>query len=286
MCYSDWIDNGIISLVDLYDQNTGQFFTYNNFCNFYHIKTPFTVFEGLKKAIFKNWPFLKTLSLSSTEMGKYPQPLTIILENVRGVKNIYDIFTKHLLKKVSFKYIDKWNRDLEEDNIFESLNLEKINCLVFKITKDVKLRWLQYRFLHRILPTNILLHKMKIVVSPLCTFCNNELETYCHLFFECLHVRTFVSSLQEWIDNTCDAVCTINLKNILFGYPCKAGNIENIVFLLLKQYIYFCRYKNKKPCLIEFKRHFGIYYRAEKQMYKNNGTFLRRWLLWHSLFDV
>ena len=51
------------------------------------------------------------------------------------------------------------------------LDWEKIYLLPFKTTLHTKLREFQYKILNRILYTNVMLFKFKIVDSPLCYFC-------------------------------------------------------------------------------------------------------------------
>ena len=71
------------------------------------------------------------------------------------------------------------------------LDWERIYSLHFKVTLDTKLREFQYKILHRICYTNDMLFKFRIVDSPLCYFCGEEIETLEHFFFHCERVRTF-----------------------------------------------------------------------------------------------
>ena len=64
---------------------------------------------------------------------------------------------------------------------------KKIYPINISISKDMKLRGFQYRYLNRIVPTNKFLTKCPIVSSSLCEFCNMEIETTHHLFWECIH---------------------------------------------------------------------------------------------------
>ena len=57
------------------------------------------------------------------------------------------------------------------------LDWEKIYSLSFQTTLDTKLREFQYKVLHRVCYTNKMLLKFRIVDSPLCYFCNEEIET-------------------------------------------------------------------------------------------------------------
>ena len=73
----------------------------------------------------------------------------------------------------------------------EKSELTKIYLLPFKATREIKLTMFQYKIIHRILPTNSLLHKMKKVASPSCPFCPSECQTLWHLFINCMHASSF-----------------------------------------------------------------------------------------------
>jgi len=67
----------------------------------------------------------------------------------------------------------------------------EIYALPFKVTLDTKLRAFQYRFLNRIVYANDKLFAFKVVDSPYCRFCKNEVESPEHLFFFCKVVDMF-----------------------------------------------------------------------------------------------
>ena len=93
-----------------------------------------------------------------------------------------------------FNISSTFNRRSESET-FE-LDWERTFSLPFKITLDIKLREIQYKILPRICYTNFLLFKFGLAVSsPLCHFCNKELETLEHFFFYCSKVSTFWSEL-------------------------------------------------------------------------------------------
>lgn len=58
------------------------------------------------------------------------------------------------------------------------------NMLFFKITKDVQLRWFNYRIVHQIFATNTYLYKFGIADSELCKFCGYNAETLGYLFWK------------------------------------------------------------------------------------------------------
>ena len=68
--------------------------------------------------------------------------------------------------------------------------------LPFLCSLETKLREFQYKILNHILFTNSLLYKIKMVDSPLCSFCSMQDETTEHLFFHCDKVRLFWEELK------------------------------------------------------------------------------------------
>ena len=72
----------------------------------------------------------------------------------------------------------------------ENYNWETKYCNVFKCTNDTYIQWLQTQIIHRILPTNSLLYKMKLVDTNSCNFCLTQEETLHHLFIDSEKVKS------------------------------------------------------------------------------------------------
>ena len=69
----------------------------------------------------------------------------------------------------------------------------------FQVTLDTYTRDFQYKILNRILFTNAKLSKLKLVESPLCTFCGKDEETPEHLFVFCQSSRAFWKEISSWL---------------------------------------------------------------------------------------
>ena len=52
---------------------------------------------------------------------------------------------------------------------------------------------------HKILDTNTLLYKIKLIGGPKCTFCNKTDETIEHLLWECECVKRFLNETISWL---------------------------------------------------------------------------------------
>lgn len=68
------------------------------------------------------------------------------------------------------------------------MSCANILCKIKIFTKDIQLRWLQYRIIYRIFATNSQLFKLKIVKTELCAFCNTDVENLTHFLLECIYV--------------------------------------------------------------------------------------------------
>ena len=81
------------------------------------------------------------------------------------------------------------------DNTISYLDWQNIYLLPGYTTIDTSTRVFQYKILNRILYTNKILFKMKLVASPMCTFCHDHEESLEYLFFYCSYAQEFWRSV-------------------------------------------------------------------------------------------
>ena len=127
-------------------------------------------------------------------------------------------------------------------------------CLAAKCTKSTKLINFQYRILHRVLPTNLFLTKIKIIQDPNCSFCHNHHENLIHLFWDCEIVSAFWENVTE---KQCNLIATNYQKNIFIYLRLRPDTSQfslqlNFCFLLARHHIWSCRANNKTPLLTSF----------------------------------
>ena len=85
---------------------------------------------------------------------------------------------------------------------------KKLYSLAFETTLDTKLREFQYKILNLIVFTNEKLHRFKMVDSPLCAFCNAEVESLEHLLYFCKSLSVFWKEVLSWIAADAKFYCT------------------------------------------------------------------------------
>ena len=86
----------------------------------------------------------------------------------------------------------------------------------FEVTSDTYLRSFQYKFITRIIPTNVFLYKCKIKSSNICDFCSSYNETFEYLFWECRFVQILWNELTKLFQRNKINV-KLHLKEICLG---------------------------------------------------------------------
>ncbi len=103
--------------------------------------------------------------------------------------------------------------------------LQKLNITVdetiwqipSKSTKETRLKELQWKILHNIYPTNILLHKMKIVDNNKCSYCIQEIDYLEHLFYSCPLVKSFWKRFEAYLRGIIGKHIPLGVHDVLFG---------------------------------------------------------------------
>jgi len=94
-----------------------------------------------------------------------------------------------------------------------------------------------------------MLFKFTAVVSPLCYFCGEEIETLEHFFFFRERVRTFWKELNTILKSQKITSSSFDVKDVIFGlfHPENNSILVNYIILESKYFIY--RSKLKKTSL-------------------------------------
>ena len=76
---------------------------------------------------------------------------------------------------------------------------DKIWGLAKDVTREIRLKELNWKILHNIYPTNIMLHKMKHRTNNKCCLCPNKIDFVEHFFYECFKVKQFWNYIEYYI---------------------------------------------------------------------------------------
>ena len=85
------------------------------------------------------------------------------------------------------------------------------------VTKETRLRVLQWNILHNIYLTNILLCKMKVRDNQMCSYCNDAVDYTEHFFFDCPTIQIFFNYTEQYSLITFNIETHLTVVNVLFG---------------------------------------------------------------------
>ena len=164
--------------------------------------------------------------------------------NFQGIKSrkIYEHFVKELQDTYSLQI-----RDGHSNFDFTEKEMGEIFCRPRSSTLIWKCREFQFMLLHAVVYTKEKLLQFGFVADNLCSFCQQEPETYLHLFWRCDKVKHIWQFIIEYFD--IEELKNIDWKEIHLGI---SGNTDrskciNSLIILLKYTIFKSRAENKLP---------------------------------------
>ena len=260
--YKTWLGLGIKYIKDIYDYSSKQFYSFEKIKEIYNVPNEdFLKYFSLVQSISNYWK-----SQLKHENGLIPIESKII-NQIFEVKQTNKFAYKLLLqsdKNEEDKSEQKWNSTFTN----EGLNWKKNYTTPILATGDIKIREFQYKCLKRIIPSNVFLHKCKLVDSSLCDFCHMEIETVNHMFWECMYVQTFWMQLKNYLNENGFEI-DITLKTSTFGIQDQQTNenkLKNVMILLAKYFIFKNKCKKTIPNLEAFKFYIKNRLTVEKEI--------------------
>jgi hypothetical protein len=258
--------------------SNGTFLTFDEFKNKYDCNINYLDYLGLLSSIPKKWKDdINAQDRTFSENEIIPAKCNIIYWKIVNNSNL--IQTK----------LRKWEESL---NItFTETEKKCMFTRPLETTIESGLRAFQFKLLHRILSTNKYLEIWKIKKSNLCTFCETQVETIEHLFWDCPTVCAFWQELSLCLWPYLDITDIISRKNVLFGVDTHSNStMLNHIFLIVKKYIFAQKCKEDNLKVYHFIQVLRNYYISEIEMAKryNNkrkGSILDKWKPLKHLLD-
>lgn len=235
---------GVVKVVDLFNLDTGRFFTYEEFVEDFGKVVNFLRFYQITAAIPKKWK--ETLrknqpSVQSNDLSWNDQFF--------GTKQKIPQFCyKQLQGRLPTKLnvlVTVWNNDLKTKLVQKDMQLlfKKIN----KITVSTKLRYFQYRILSKSLTTNVRVSKYNKEVKAVCSFCEEKAETIVHLFFECKFIQRIWKAVTKWLKYFHGTEVKLDMCTcILNNFKGRNAGLVNITILIVKFYVYRTKVQGEK----------------------------------------
>ena len=214
------MNRGIYTIADLADEN-GSFKPWEIVSLEFSLEpVEFLHWYGILQCRPTDWKqklHSDTFSLDSDRL--YRESIKISLSNNAvpvldtSTKSIYGSLVQSKFKPPTSKryFIVKFDIPGDEDS------WKNINSLPRKVTLDSKTRIFQCKILNNILYLNHQMFHMKIVSSPLCSFCGKSSETVEHLFLKCRYASILWIEVKQWLQPSL-ILPNLTEKLILLGF--------------------------------------------------------------------
>jgi exonuclease III len=210
--FPNWEKNGFMRLKDVLNLDTGEVFSLDEVKIRINQNQAITHFQyyAIINAIPKQWlVWLKdgnrinrqvVDNVNCNEIEKFGLKPKLILYYLRSK-----------IERVKCPCVCFWQRNINFELTEQSWRI------AFDVTKEIRLRELQWKILHNLYPTNIMLFKMGESVSSYCMHCPTVIDTLEHFFVSCPEEKRF----WEYIEGKWFALSglhvTLDVEKVLFG---------------------------------------------------------------------
>ena len=246
VAFKRWTQKGVCRIAD-FVKDDGNFLTVVEFNNKYRMQVDFLCYAGIISAIRK-YMRKTNVTLDSNLHNNLPCYLNCLSSNVPGSKPYYEILAKD---ETDPKCCRKWEAKLNVN-----INWKTVFQKIHKI-KEIKLKWLQIRIVHRIIGINIVLKEMGVVENNLCSFCLKQRDTINHCFWDCDVIQRFWSELSNFLNEKCTHAFNLQLSQnlVLLGTERNIRTDCTLDYIILsaKAFIYHCKNNRCLPTLENFK---------------------------------
>jgi hypothetical protein len=242
--FPNWVSNGFTDVGDLFFDN--------NYVSLERVANSVGPYGGLVfdyyallNALPRQWRVANQVDAIGEENPTFcGKPLSIIT-----VKNARELLIVRREKQPCC--VNFWQRK------FPGFVLDKpIFIIAYRTTNETRLRNLQWKIIHNIYPTSILLSKMGITNSPNCSYCNVT-DFIEHFFCTCQVVIPLWKFIEHKASLYADRTIVLSDRQILFGmfqpdFPKYGISKLNHVILIAKLCISKFKYGNHHNLLLLF----------------------------------
>ena len=205
-----------------------------------------------------------------------------VLDGTLTVRSIYQklISNEDLLISTAIQIRDSFGVDVYDDDLIRSISG------VYMLTNCVRLRSFHFLFMYQMLYFNDRLFHMKVVSSSDCTFCDDAIERFAHLFWECPVTRDFYA--QVWLMMKLP-LSTMSARTVLLNefQTQELPTLFRFFVLLAKYFVYQSRLRKRKPRLKQFENFIIDIYKTESAIASASERTEKHYKKWDcALFDL
>ena len=190
-------------------------------------------------------------------------------------KVIYSYFIQKFRNEIRLQI-----RDGHNNFDYNCEELKNIFLRLRSATLCNKQREFQFKMLHGAVYTKEHLYKFGFVQDDRCSFCLHEVETYSHLFFDCIKVQQLWQEVGESLH--LNELRNRNWNEIFVGLPGRSYEIKcvNTIIFLIKYIIFIFRTQGKLPSIQIILKKILEYEKEERKLAVQKGKLgihLQKW---------
>ena len=256
------LESGINKIVDIYDLEKKEFFSYERIKQQYTIKFDNLYYLGIIAAIPRMWKVL----LRSYDY-KEPYDLETNLTKLIGTAGISKhIYWSLVERSQQFTWASKKVLETSLQTTISEDDWIRLFPMFLKHVKQVKLRYFQYRVLTGTLTTNVRRAKWSSGdITSKCTFCNESEETVYHLLVSCPKVTVLWTALSKICQYFLNVKVIFTADYIILNnYQGMSVEIINQMIIVMKQYIYSQKCLKQDVTFSGFMSKLSWWYSVEK----------------------
>uniref|UniRef100_A0A3B3H9P1 Reverse transcriptase domain-containing protein n=1 Tax=Oryzias latipes TaxID=8090 RepID=A0A3B3H9P1_ORYLA len=278
--YKNWFDNGIWSLLHIMNDN-GNIISFETFSSKFKLNDR-KQYNNVIKAIPQT-----LIQMSSSLVQNVQVQLPSLLFDGRPVNSkLPNSFIRSLFVRELFPTSDK-NHSMSQHYTGEEIS--KLRSQFIKYPIFPKYKEIHFKIMNAVYPCKELLHIRFGFPENNCSFCDTNIETLDHLFFECMYVYSFWEDFFFWCSSKFPFPISIHLQkhSILFGVV-SGDNLFDLTFNTLlisgKFFIHKCRFLKNKPLFNTFFKEISLYFKSLTLMKNKNAIKLCIFIEDHKLY--
>ena len=208
----------------------------------------------------------------------------ILHRDTKGVSNLYKCMYYHncdILGNICAKWYDRGSL------IFSTHDVRNSFVRTHALIDDIYLEYIQFRTLHYRFFTNDLLLKIKIKDTDLCSICNSEKDSNCHMLVTCKKVCSLCKEVEAWIRNLGMEGYHLTDRRKIIGDLENSGQI-NIIILNTKKTIFLSKCDGTVPTIYNVKHNvqqFFLHERYKAIINNKEHSFRKKWSLFTNIIQ-
>ena len=128
-------------------------------------------------------------------------------------KKVYTLLIENNYRFEFNNLSEYWYRKANIDDIDWQIIFKNIS----KITILNKIKNFSFRFVHKIIYSDLKLYHSNIRNSSLCTFCSKDIGDFIHNYGRCYEVQAFIANAMQWYNQSMNSNLKLDIKIYLLG---------------------------------------------------------------------